>query len=97
VSLPSFERFEAQSDAYRESVLPRASKKRVTVEAQVQFGWERYAGDEGAIIGMDRFGLSAPAKEIFAAFGFTAEHVAEVGRKVVREGFHGCVPTGAGK
>jgi transketolase len=97
VSLPSFERFEAQPDAYRESVLPRACKKRVTVEAQVQFGWERYAGDEGAIIGMDRFGLSAPAKEIFAAFGFTAEHVAEVGRKVVRDGFHGCVPTGAGK
>jgi transketolase len=96
VSLPSWERFEAQPQAYRESVLPRACRKRVTVEAASPFGWERYAGDEGAIVGIDRFGMSAPAEQIFAAFGLTAEHVAEVGRRVVRDGLHGRVPIDAG-
>jgi transketolase len=91
VSLPSWERFEAQDAPYRDSVLPAAVHKRVTVEAQVTFGWERYAGDEGAIIGLDRYGASAPGDELMKRFGFTAERVAEVGRKVVRQGFHGRV------
>ena len=89
VSLPSWERFEAQDAAYREAVLPRASRKRLTVEAEVPFGWERYAGDEGAVFGIDRFGASAPVGQIFAAFGFTAERVIEIGRAVVRDGLHG--------
>ena len=65
----------------------------MTIEAATQFGWERYAGDDGAMIGIDRFGASAPVEDIFPAFGFTAERVAEIGRSVVRDGFHGCVPT----
>ena len=89
VSLPSWERFEAQDPAYRESVLPPACRKRVTIEALSPFGWERYAGDEGAIVGIDRFGASAPAEEIFKAFGITAERVTEIGRQVVRDGLHG--------
>jgi transketolase len=93
VSLPSWERFERQDAAYRESVLPRAARKRVAVEAGVSFGWERYAGDEGAIIGIDHFGASAPLEEILKRFGFTAERVTDVARKVAREGFHGIVPT----
>ncbi len=93
VSLPSWERFERQDAAYRESVLPRAARKRVAVEAGVSFGWERYAGDEGAIIGIDHFGASAPIDEILKRFGFTAERVTDVARKVAREGFHGIVPT----
>jgi len=93
VSLPSWERFEAQDAAYRESVLPRATRKRVTVECGVSMGWERYAGDEGAVIGLDRFGASSPAGTIFTAFGFTAANVADVGRRVVREGLHGRVGT----
>ncbi len=96
VSLPSWELFEAQDAAYRESVLPRASRKRVTIEAGVPLGWERYAGDEGAIVGIERFGASAPAKLIFEAFGLTTAHVAEVGRKVAREGFSGRVVATAG-
>ena len=52
-------------------------------------GWERWVGDEGAIIGLDHFGASAPAGTIFKEFGFTAERVADVGRRVVREGLHG--------
>jgi transketolase len=89
VSLPCWERFEAQDAAYRESVLPRASRKRVTIEALSPFGWERYAGDEGAIVGVDRFGASAPAERIFESFGITAGHVTEIGRAVVREDLHG--------
>jgi transketolase len=89
VSLPCWERFEAQDQAYRESVLPPSVRRRVTVEAGVSMGWERYAGDEGAIIGIDHFGASAPAGAIFAAFGFTVERVADVARRVVREGLHG--------
>jgi transketolase len=94
VSLPSWERFEAQDAAYRESVLPPASRKRVTIEAEVPFGWERYAGDEGVVFGIDRFGASAPVGQIFAMFGFTAERVVEIGRAVVRDGLHGRILAG---
>jgi transketolase len=97
VSLPCFERFEAQDAAYRESILPRASRKRVTIEALSPFGWERYAGDEGVIVGIDRFGASAPAPDIFKGFGINAERVTEIGRAVVREGLRGrIVATDAG-
>jgi transketolase len=97
VSLPSWERFEAQDAAYRESVLPPRQPQACHRRGESPFGWERYAGDEGAIIGIDRFGASAPAEQIFEAFGFTAERVTEIGRKVVREGLHGRIPTGSGK
>jgi transketolase len=93
VSLPSWERFERQDAAYRESVLPQASVKRLAVEALSPFGWERYAGDEGAIVGIDHFGASAPGDEVLRRFGFTVERVTEIGRKVVRDGFRGRVPT----
>jgi transketolase len=93
VSLPSWQRFEAQDAGYRESVLPRAVRRRVTIEALSPFGWERYAGTDGAIVGIDHFGASAPGDEVMRRFGFTVERVAEVGRKVVRDGFSGRVPT----
>ncbi|HEY5435045.1 MAG TPA: transketolase [Candidatus Limnocylindrales bacterium] len=91
VSLPCWERFEAQDATYQESVLPAAVRKRVTVEAGVSQGWERWAGDEGAILGLDRFGASAPAGTIMEAFGFTVDNVASVGRRVVRDGLRGRV------
>ncbi len=93
VSLPCWERFDAQDQAYRDRVLPPAVKKRVSVEAGVSFGWERWVGDEGAIIGIDHFGASAPAGTIFKEFGFTTDRVADVGRRVVREGLHGRLKT----
>ncbi len=93
VSLPCWERFEAQDAAYRDAVLPPSVPRRVTVEAGVSLGWERWAGDEGAIIGIDHFGASAPAGTIFREFGFTAERVAEAGRAVVRDGLRGRLPT----
>jgi transketolase len=75
VSMPSWSLFEAQEESYRERVLPRGIKKRVTVEAGSPIGWHRWAGDEGAVIGVERFGASAPGQEVLAHLGFTADHV----------------------
>ena len=93
VSLPCWERFDAQDAAYRESVLPAAVRARVSIEMGVSLGWERWVGDDGAIIGLDHFGASAPAGTILEKFGFTADRVADVGRRVVREGLRGRIPT----
>ena len=76
VSMPSMELFEAQDKAYHDSVLPPSVKKRVVVEAASPFGWRQYAGDEGIVIGMTRFGASAPYKVLGEKFGFTPEAVA---------------------
>jgi transketolase len=77
VSMPSADTFEAQDDAYREAVLPRSVTARVAVEAGVTDGWYKYVGMNGKIIGINRFGESAPAGELFKYFGFTAENVAK--------------------
>ena len=77
VSMPSTDVFDAQKDSYRQSVLPSAIKARVAVEAGVTDGWLKYVGLEGAVVGLDRFGESAPAEEAFKFFGFTAENVAQ--------------------
>ena len=92
VSLPCWEQFEAQDQAYRDTVLPPAVRNRVSVEIGVPLGWERWVGDNGAIIGLDHFGASAPAPAIFEHLGFTAEHVTDVARRVVREGLRGRIP-----
>jgi len=76
VSMPCVEIFEEQDRAYRDSVIPPSMTKRVVVEAGVSFGWCRYAGDDGIVICMDRFGASAPYKVLAEKFGFTAESVA---------------------
>jgi transketolase len=96
VSLPCWEAFDAQDEAYRESVIPTAVRRRVTIEVGASLGWERYAGDEGAIVGLDHFGASAPAPVIFEHLGFTVDRVADVARRVVRDGLRGRVPTLAG-
>jgi transketolase len=83
VSLPCWERFELQDAAYRESVLPRAIRARVAVEAGVSLGWDRWVGDEGAIVGLDHFGASAPAGTIFERFGFTVDRVVAIARGVL--------------
>jgi len=83
VSFPSWELFEAQPEAYRESVLPAAITARVAVEAGTTMGWHRYVTDGGAVIGLDHFGASAPAGTLFTKFGFTAEHIAATVRDVV--------------
>ncbi|MCJ2054373.1 transketolase [Methylobacterium sp. J-070] len=83
VSMPSWELFERQDAAYRDSVLPPAIKARVAVEQGSVIGWDRYAGTEGAIIGMNTFGASAPIKDLQTKFGFTPEKVLEAARAQV--------------
>lgn len=77
VSMPCMELFEAQSDEYKEQVLPKAVRARVAVEAASDFGWGKYVGLDGATVTMKGFGASAPAELLFKKFGFTKENVAE--------------------
>ncbi len=83
VSIPCWERFEAQGAEYIESVLPSVAKKRVSVEAGVTFGWQRYTGDSGAMIGIDTFGASAPGGVALDKFGFNVDNVVAVAKKVI--------------
>jgi len=83
VSLPSWEWFEAQPQAWRDEVLPPAITARVSVEAATTFGWCRWVTDRGASAGLDRFGASAPGDRLFQEFGFTAERVADLVRRVL--------------
>jgi transketolase len=75
VSMPSFELFERQDAGYREGVLPASLRARVTIEAASTFGWHKWAGTDGIVIGIDHFGASAPGEEVLRKFGFTPEHV----------------------
>jgi transketolase len=80
VSMPSTDVFDRQDAGYRESVLPRACRKRVAIEAGVTGFWGKYVGLDGAVIGIDDFGASAPAEKLFPHFGFTVEKVVEAAR-----------------
>ncbi len=75
VSMPSWELFEAQSQAYRESVLPASVRAKLAVEAGATQGWSRYVGESGDIVGIDRFGASAPGEVLMREFGFTVQDV----------------------
>ncbi len=79
VSFPSWELFEKQSKEYRRLVLPESIRFRVAVEAGVSQGWEKWVGDQGVIIAVDRFGASAPFKIIYEKYGFTVDHVVNIG------------------
>ena len=93
VSMPCWERFDAQDQAYRDEVLPPDVRKRVSVEVGVSLGWERWVGDDGAIMGLDHFGASAPAGTIFERFGFTVDRVVEITRGVLDGDVRGPIPT----
>ncbi len=84
VSMPCTDAYEAQDAAYRESVLPAAVTARVVIEAGVSAAWWRYAGPDGKIIGLDRFGESAPAEELFEHFGFSTDNVVAVAKDVLK-------------
>ncbi|MBC6971595.1 transketolase [Bacillus sp. Xin] len=75
VSMPSMDRFEAQSAEYKESVLPKSVTKRFAIEMGATFGWHRYVGLEGDVLGIDTFGASAPGEKIMEEYGFTVENV----------------------
>ena len=80
VSMPSTDVFDRQDSAYREAVLPRACRKRVAIEAGVSDFWRKYVGLDGAVIGIDEFGASAPAEKLFEKYGFTVEKVVEAAK-----------------
>jgi transketolase len=84
VSMPCWERFERQPADYRNRVLPPAIKARVAVEAGVTTGWQKWVGAEGEIVGVDRFGASAPYKVIYQQFGLTPEHIVERALAVIK-------------
>jgi transketolase len=83
VSMPSWDIFEHQPQAYRDSVLPPGVKARIAVEQASTFGWERYVGTEGRVIGMKTFGASAPLKELQKKFGFDPDHLVAAAKELL--------------
>ncbi|MEG6594119.1 transketolase C-terminal domain-containing protein, partial [Desulfovibrio sp. 1188_IL3213] len=83
VSMPCSEVFDAQSDAYKESVLPSAVRARLAIEASASDWWRKYVGLDGAVIGMEGFGASAPGKVIFERLGFTVANTLEKARALM--------------
>ena len=78
VSMPCMDMFEEQSEEYKQSILPKAVTRRIAIEALSTFGWGRYVGPEGKIIGMTSFGASGAYKELFKHFGFTADEIVKI-------------------
>jgi transketolase len=83
VSIPCWDLFEAQPQSYKDSVLPPGVKARVSVEAASPLGWERYVGLDGAVIGLNRFGASAPGEIVMRELGFTPEHIVKVAKSIL--------------
>jgi len=83
VSMPSWDLFDKQPQSYRDEVLPKSIKARLAVEMASPFGWERYVGDEGAVLGISTFGASAPGDRVIKEYGFTPDNVVEQFRKLI--------------
>jgi len=83
--MPSWELFEKTSAEYKRLVLPPDITARVAIEAGIPMGWERYTGSKGMVIGMTRFGASAPGGTVMKNFGFTAESIAEKAMKLIEK------------
>jgi transketolase len=83
VSAPCLEWFEEQSDSYKESVLPKNLKARVSIEAGVGIGWHKYVGDNGEIISLEHFGASASAGTLFKEYGFTPENIVAAAKRTI--------------
>jgi transketolase len=84
VSMPSWELFKHQDQAYRDSVLPPGTTARVAVEAGTALGWTEFVGSQGSVIARSDFGASAPIKDLLKQFGFTADAVADAARKLLK-------------
>ena len=83
VSMPSWELFEAQDQAYRDSVLPKVAAKRLSVEAGTSFGWQKYTGSEGGSVSIERFGASAPGATVMDKFGFSVDNVIAKAKEII--------------
>ena len=81
--MPSWDLFQSQPQSYRDTVLPPGVKARVSIEAGSPIGWERYVGLDGTIIGLDRFGASAPGEIVMRELGFTPEHVVKAAKSLI--------------
>jgi transketolase len=84
VSIPCFSRFDRQPDAYKDEVLPKSCRRRVSIEATVTSTWARYVGLDGITLGIDRFGISGPGAEVMKVLGMTSEHVVEAAKKLAK-------------
>ncbi len=85
VSMPSWELFEEQDQAYKDTVLPPSVRARVGIEAGVELGWGKYIGDNGIFIGMSTFGMSAPYAVCFEKFGITVDAVIEAAKRTMKK------------
>lgn len=85
VSMPCFAVFDQQDEAYRESVLPKAVRARLAIEAATSFGWHKYVGLDGDVLSLDHFGASAPANLLFERFGFTADNAAQKAKALLQK------------
>ena len=85
VSMPSWELFEKQDESYKESVLPKEIRKRISIEAGVTLGWHKYITDQGVAIGIDTYGESAPGKKLMQEFGFTTENVVKHAKQLIQK------------
>jgi transketolase len=85
VSMPSWELFEAQDQAYKDTVFPREITARLAVEAGISMGWEKYVGPNGKVIGVDKYGASAPANVVFEKYGFTVENVVAEANRLIEK------------
>jgi transketolase len=85
ISMPSWELFEQQPESYRHQIMPPNLRKRIAVEAGATLGWYKYTGLDGTIIGLDHFGASAPAEELFEKFGLTPEAVVTAAENLMAE------------
>ena len=83
VSMPSWELFEAQDEAYRDSILPKVAGKRLSVEAASSFGWQKYTGFAGGSVSIDTFGASAPGGIVMEKFGFTVDNVIAKAKEII--------------
>jgi transketolase len=91
VSLPCWEQFQAQTQAYRDQVLPPECTHRLSIEAGSSLGWDRWVGNEGAMLSIERFGASAPVEQIMERFGFTVDNVAELARGLMTGDVRGVI------
>ncbi len=85
VSMPSWELFEQQPTTYRQNLLPKDGPPIIAIEAGSSFGWDRHIGLRGLVIGMDRFGASAPADKLMKVFGFTVENIVTQAKKLLKK------------
>jgi transketolase len=92
VSMPCWELFAEQDQGYRDEVLPPRCGARLAVEAAATFGWERWVGEDGEVVGVDHFGASAPGATVLEQFGFTPDNVADRARALVRRLGRGARP-----